>query len=197
MRLHHSGTNQTKPKQNGTRPNALTCQLCGLLLCLFAICCLQTFAVPLDLGIWCHPQFPYLRPHIEEFLIQGIFFGRLYVCGVTIIILIAIFVVVTMGPRLLRSGHDIQRNCLDVNVCLTQNGLCHPTRPRDFPVVGQVIPPHRHLPPPPLFFRSCGFVEVSVGRVRTPERHRGCICDTLLLPADLGTTLLLVVWPLL
>lgn len=178
-RLHCSGTKKTT--QNGTRQNALTCRLCSFLLCLFAVSYFGNFAVSSRPGDLVPSPYPYPRFHIEGFLIQGTFFGRLYVCGVTIFIPVVITMVVSMGPHLLRSGCHSQRTVFKWTCASPRMGSVLPSDPGTS--LWCIRHLHRHPPVPflqKLFVCICGgVVEVSVwGRVRTPEGSCSCICDT-------------------
>lgn len=189
-----------KTTQNGTGQNALTCQLCSFLLCLLAVSYLGNFAVPLDLGIWYHPDTP-TRGFILKGFLSKAFFERLYACGVNIFIPIVITMVVSMGPHLLRSGRHIQRTVFMWTCASPRMGSVVPSDPGTSQWCARHL--HRHLPLPFFFFPEAiclvcgGVVEVSVWGGSGHLRDIVVASVTLLLSADLGTALFLVVWPLL
>lgn len=84
--VHHSENEislqwDKETTQNGTRQNALTCQLCSFLLCLLVVSYLGNFAVSLDLGIWNHPDTPTRGFILRGFLSKAFSSGRFMLVG--------------------------------------------------------------------------------------------------------------------
>lgn len=79
-------------------------------------------------------------------------------------------------------------NCLQVDLCLPQNGSCPPIRPRDFPVVYQASPQASPVPflQKPFVCVCGGVVEVSVWGGSGHLREVVVAPVTLLLSDDLG-----------
>lgn len=107
--------------------------------------------------------------------------------------------VVSMGPHLLRAGRHIQRTVFMWTCASPRMGSVIPSDPGTSQWCARHL--HRHLPASHLQKPSVcvygGVVEVSVWGGSGHLRDVTVASVTLLLSADLGTALLLVVWPLL